>query len=317
MAAPVAITLDLGSSYGGMFIAAFIATGLWGGSCIQTFTYFVNYPGDSWVIKFLVAWLWIMDTTHQIVLNKGLYKVLISKFGSIEAVTVLQPEFTLQILFTVLVSSATQLFFTYRVWMFSGRKWYIPALLIPAVIAQFVVQTLYMYSLLHNPTLDQIRASGNLAIAFDSMAAVTDVAISACMVYLLLHEHTKFEPSNRMVSYLVLMTINSGLWSAIVALGVVITLVALPSPSLTFGAVYTCLSPIYCNTVLANLNSRNYIRQTGRNLTTPSQCLSHPLETFTRELDPRNQTNPISIQVDTTKIVDDESLKENDLKYTA
>jgi hypothetical protein len=316
-ALPTAISANLGSSYGGVFIAAFIATGLWGASSIQSFNYFFNYPGDSWILKSMVAWLWIMDTTHQVALNAGLYKVLISKFGSIEAVTVLRPEFTLQILFTVLGSTVAQLFFTYRLWMFSEKKWIIPAVLVPSVVAQFAVQTVYMTRLLINPTLDQIRASGTLAIAFDAMAAATDVGIAFAMVYLLLQENTQFKQSHRMVSYLVMMTVNSGLWTAIVALGVVITLVVIPSPSLTFGAIYSCLSPIYCNTVLANLNSRNYLRQSARNASTHSQ-ISHPMDTFARDqLDLRSQKqspNAISIQVDTARVTDEDSLQGNDLK---
>ena len=41
-------------------------------------------------------------------------------------------------------------------------------------------------------------------------------------------------------------------------------LVALPSPNLTCGALYWVMSPIYCNAVLGNLNSRDFVRDRGQ-----------------------------------------------------
>jgi hypothetical protein len=71
--------------------------------------------------------------------------------------------------------------------------------------------------------------------------------------------------SRQLISKLVLFSLNSGLWTAVVALATVITvggvhftllsatflsfhqLVAVPLPGLIFPALYTLLCPLYCN----------------------------------------------------------------------
>jgi len=98
----------------------------------------------------------------------------------------------------------------------------------------------------------------DLALVFNSIAAAINLLISFCMVYLLSKERTSFNSSNRVISVLIVFTINSGLVLAALSLSIVITLAVMPSPNLTFGALGFILSSVYCNTVLANLNSRAF-----------------------------------------------------------
>jgi len=264
MAAPPGLTsLNIGSLYGAIYAACFVSTGLWGVSCMQTFIYYTNYPHDKQWIKLLVAGLWLADTAHQVLIIVGLYRTVVMEFGSVVVLTSVPLESTWSILPSVIVSTISQSFFTYRLWKFSGQKAIFLMILIPSILAQFAATIVYMRDSLHNLTAAELHNSGHIALGFNTLAAVTDIGLAVCMVYLLLKERTGLNESNRMVILLVIFTVNSGLWSAIVALAVAITLAAQPSPNMTFGALYFVLSSIYCNTILGNLNSRDFIRQRG------------------------------------------------------
>jgi len=268
-------------------------------------------------VLLMVVWLWLMDTTHQALVIKAMFGIFVSRFGDVAALALIPPDFVSEIIFTVLVSSTAQLFFTYRIWLFSGKKWIFPALAIPTVIVQIVIQTVYMAGLLVNGSLPELKRENAMGIAYNSIAAGTDIALAGCMIYLLRSERSAFEVSNQLVSRLVLFSLNSGLWTAVVALATVVTLVMIPLPGLIFPAVYTMLCPLYCNTVLANLNSRKFLQQSSRTASTPSHG-NVAMDTFSRTGRAPPKSNVITIQVDTAKITDTESLQEgHDVKDTS
>jgi len=312
-AGPPSIAYNLNSSYGAIFLCSFISAALWGTTCTQTFTYFLNYPKDHTWIKLMVIWLWLMDTTHQALVVKAMFGIFVTRFGDVAALSIIPPDFVSEIIFTVLVSSTAQLFFTYRLWLFSGKKWMFPLLVIPSVITQLVVQSIYMAGLLVNGSLPQLKKENPMGIAYNAMAAATDVVLAGCMIFLLLSEKSDFKSSNQLVGKLIMFTLNSGLWTALVATATVITILAIPLPGLIFPALYTLLCPLYCNTVLANLNSRKFLQQSTANASMPSHS-NVPMETFSRSGERGPQRNVITIQVDTAKVTDTESLQEHDIK---
>jgi hypothetical protein len=260
----------------------------------------MNYPDDGRGMKFTVGWLWLMDTTHQILVIKTLYDICVTRFGNVASLAVIPPDFVAEIIFTVLVSSTTQLFFTYRIWLFSGKKWIFPLLVIPTVITQIAIQAIYMAGLLIDGSLEQLKRQNPSAIAYNAIAAGTDIFLACCMTYLLLAERTSnvSESTNQLIGRLVLFSLNSGIWTALVALSVAITLAAVPLPDLIFPAVYTMLCPLYCNTVLANLNSRKYLKH-GR-VSSPTGQI--PMESIVVRSPQILQSNAISIQVDTSRV---------------
>jgi hypothetical protein len=130
-----------------------------------------------------------------------------------------------------------------------------------------------------------LERENTLCIAYNTIAAATDIALASCMMYLLQSERSGFNSSDQLVGKLILFSFNSGFWTALVALATIITLVAIPLPNLVYPGVYSMLCPLYCNTVLANLNSRRFLQQSTTN---HHSSVSHggagsmALETFTR-----------------------------------
>jgi len=304
MDASIPAFVNLSASYGATFIGVVLATALWGISCMQCFVYFMNYTKDNWVTKALVAFVWTVGTVHEILIVKGLYVVLISYYGDLPRLSYIQPELVWQVFPTGLMALASQLFFAHRLWLFSGRKWQFPAIIIPAALSHLVLDLVYIPETVNIVATTNLKVVSNLSIAANAIAGGVDVVIAVCMLYYLRKEHCPFKGTKRMVTYLMAFTVNSGLWTALIAVVVMITEGVLPN-NIIFAAIYNMLAGLYGNTVLANLNAREFIRGSSTTVTVGSTGTSHRVPDSwpfnrARQTD-ATETSTLDIHLDTRK----------------
>ncbi|KAF8884623.1 hypothetical protein BD779DRAFT_767150 [Infundibulicybe gibba] len=255
--------VDLGPYAGVELLCTFFTMALWGVTCMQSFLYFFNNPTDSKYIKFLVVWLWIMDTVHQCLLISGSYKANVS--GQIYLIDNVRAEYVIVLLFTSLVSVPTQTFFGYRIWRFADKNWIIPVLLAPAILFQLAEGIILIDLNLSATVGTEMTASTRQAILISNFAvgAAVDILLSAGLCFLLWRSYmidgSSITQTNSMLHRLILFSINTGSWTALVAIATITMVVVFPGNFIYVG-FYFVLSPIYCNSLLANLNARSYLR---------------------------------------------------------
>ncbi|KAK0448785.1 hypothetical protein EV421DRAFT_1784555 [Armillaria borealis] len=235
---------------------------LWGISCLQIFLYFFNTQSDGHRIKCLVIWLWSMDTVHQGLIVSGVYKVI--RDNATASTDHICFEYLIQVLFTILVTTPAQGFFAYRIWIFSDKNKLIISFLVPAILFQFVDGIIFM--VINLPTTDELQftsTSKGVAIAYFIDGAVVDlfITVTVCLFlwrrYLRIGNTTK--ETRSMIHRLILFSINTGTWPAVIAIITLVMLMVYPTYYLYTG-LYFFLSPVYCNTVLASINARSYIQ---------------------------------------------------------
>ncbi|KAF7309946.1 hypothetical protein MIND_00367200 [Mycena indigotica] len=169
-------------------------------------------------------------------------------------------------LVTAFMAFASQLFFAGRIYKFLGRT-----RLAFVILAVFTISSLYQlggyiaFTVLCaktklNATMFQYE---KLVWSIWGMAAGQDILISLILIGLIYHHGSRSLPSTvQLVQRVTIFAINTGLWTSLCALFVIITMVAFPLKEAWIG-LYLMICPLYCNTVLANLNGRNYIRGTS------------------------------------------------------
>ncbi|KAF8435795.1 hypothetical protein L210DRAFT_3762595 [Boletus edulis BED1] len=94
-----------------------------------------------------------------------------------------------------------------------------------------------------------------------SLSAAVDVLIAIAMTYLLLRMRnaTGFANTAHILQRLIVFAVNTGTWTALFAVLSVVLLRLYPSTFLhALPAIPLC--SLYCNTLLANLNARAYVR---------------------------------------------------------
>ncbi|KII83626.1 hypothetical protein PLICRDRAFT_445933 [Plicaturopsis crispa FD-325 SS-3] len=235
MSSIVSSNVNLGPYYGVELVSTCFSFALWGATCLQTFMYFLNYPRDRRSIKSLVCWIWVMDTTHTMLLVTGLYSVLIHYFGNY-----------------------VYGFFCYRIWIFSQKRWIIPTVWAPAALFQVVgiiVFIIFRSSHLNDREHFTVRSELTLT-AVNGTAAVVDIALSFALIYLLWKSRIEgLEGSDHILQRVAIKSIHTGIWTAAFAACTVVTLAVLKNEQIYRG-LYFPQCPLYCNSLLANLNTR-------------------------------------------------------------
>lgn len=248
-----------------------MSAGLYGVACMQTFFYYVHYPHDSSRMKYFVGAVWVFNTINSALLFSGVYKYIIATLLDPTAISQQIPELALQILSAAPISMPTQGFFVYRIYIFGGRNLVAPILWGSQMIVQIVIAILYVARSLYTSNghvqsvsftvLDTTFFKDTIIVAL-TLAAIVDVLIAISMTYLLFKRRAVagFESSAHILQRLTVFAVNTGIWTASFAVLSAILLRALPSTNGLYLVFSVPLPAIYCNTLLANLNARTYIR---------------------------------------------------------
>ncbi|KAN0088260.1 hypothetical protein V8E55_005317 [Tylopilus felleus] len=260
-----------GSIYGSMYFAAILSTAFYGVTCMQTFFYYVHYPNDPLLTKTFVGVVWAFNTIHEALTISGAYKSLmdglISPYSLLNGVA----ELILQLLLTALVAITTQGFFVYRIYLFNGKKNVILLLVwAPLAVYQLASTIIYMKKSLYDADgsvhvieFFELEDRFFMGIATSSLAvaAAVDVSIAVFLTFLLVRKRTTagFSSTTHTLQRLTVFAVNAGIWTATFALLSLILLHVYPS-NLLYAVFAFPLCSVYCNTLLANLNARAYIR---------------------------------------------------------
>jgi len=82
MASSSTTIVDIGNTFGALFVGAFIALVAYGITMLQSYFYYMSFPKDDITTKLLVGAIWILDTLHIFFMCHALYFYLIIGFGN-------------------------------------------------------------------------------------------------------------------------------------------------------------------------------------------------------------------------------------------
>ncbi|KAL0947469.1 hypothetical protein HGRIS_013574 [Hohenbuehelia grisea] len=194
------------------------------------------------------------------------YFQLVTNFGNTSVLRALSTDWVIEGIFIPLVSLPTQLYFTHRIWIFSGKKWIFPAIFVPASLFHLAGRIAFTILSLRAPGGSDgpavIQRMAQLQIAFWAIAAAEDILISAVLIKLIWERRPgddEIKSTRDILRRLILLSINTGVWTALDALFTIILLVAYPT-KFYFAALVFVQAPLYANSLLANLNARSFVR---------------------------------------------------------
>ncbi|GJE90575.1 hypothetical protein PsYK624_067180 [Phanerochaete sordida] len=267
------VVLNVMSTYGVELIAAVFSTAFWGISCAQVFFYFLSYENDHWAIRFLVIFLWSLDTVVEAVTWSAFFPPLITQWGYLPSLLDVSALTIHRTWLASIMAFCAQIFFLFRIYRFTGgRRWTVHVVLaIAGVLAVWQIVGIIVYCawVLSDIQLISVTLALHRVVALSitnrATTAATDILITVWMTYLLATQRsrTQFGPSNRMLLRLMWLSINSGMWTAVFAL-TDFSLIAWRSTNLAFTLCELPLASLYLNMVLANLNARRYVRDRAR-----------------------------------------------------
>ncbi|KAG6860542.1 hypothetical protein C0995_010004 [Termitomyces sp. Mi166 len=227
---------------------------LYGVLLVQTYNYYQLYKKDVVWIRMLVCYLFIVETANSAFDMFIMYEPLILRFGTPEATEFFPTLFASEPIVIVAVSAPIQLFFAWRIMKLTKSIW-IPIIISILSFVSFaggcwtgtkiaILRLFIKKPELHTP-----------ALVWFSSACAADVLIAASLVYSLSKRKTGFVMTDDAISKIIRMTVQTGMLTAICAVGDVVFFMTLPHTAVNF-LWDLALSKLYSNCLLSALNAR-------------------------------------------------------------
>ncbi|PBK63894.1 hypothetical protein ARMSODRAFT_1023540 [Armillaria solidipes] len=288
------IIVDLTTSYGSLLVGSWLSCAMWGVSSLQVFIYYMNSGDfDPQFLRILVYFGTyfirveqetglltcrlenrVFDTTNGLLVLKGQWRVLIHEYGKIGDLGDTQFEILHHTWIESIVIFVVQLYFIRRIYIFSkqslrSEKLKYATLAILAVMVmlaswQLIGIAVYL-SYGYGKSLEVLSTPRliGLNISLRAAAVAADVLVSFGMVILLTRTGMpNFSKTKRMVHRLILVIVLSGALTAASAT-VVLILIKIYPASLYYCILEFSLCSLYFSTLLANLNTRDFVQSRG------------------------------------------------------
>ncbi|KAJ3737670.1 hypothetical protein DFJ43DRAFT_1045732 [Lentinula guzmanii] len=268
------VPFALGPTYGAYLWSAILCTSFWAITCVQVFIYFMRSSKDSKLIKYMILSVWALDTIHEAMIVGSVHVYLVTNFGDFQSFMTVIPTMLLEFLFQVIASTITQGFFVWRIFQLSthyslwskvkSMRWLAFAIWVPFGCLQIGLCVLYIVKGLQSPTVLTLVSPFfyNQTIVYLVIASAVDLALSltiTVILYQLRHsELSQYSSTSSALKKLIIISINNGIWTALFAILDLILYVAYPTTTLYLIFDFTMCS-LYTNTLLANLNARDYV----------------------------------------------------------
>ncbi|KAJ4473580.1 hypothetical protein J3R30DRAFT_3406489 [Lentinula aciculospora] len=232
------------STLGIWIIAFFLATILYGMGILQAWLYFHWYPKDGWKLKSLIVVIVLLETVQVATFFAATYNVLIRHFGNWVAVLDITWRNYSQVEW---LRNTTLGFHDSNRTIISGSNGNVPSTFISS-FAQ-IDTTTWIYSLLSASTF-----TCDVLIASALYVTLSGQRIAGAQYF-----PTR---SNTIIRKLTIYAINRGVLTAVAALINLILFLTIQNTFYYFIGLLTS-SKLYMNSMLAALNSRQYISQSS------------------------------------------------------
>ncbi|KAN0135333.1 hypothetical protein V8E53_006898 [Lactarius tabidus] len=251
--------IDIRNTFGASFIGFIVSVVLFGLTLGQTWIYYWHYwTKDTKSLKFFVAFVTVLDIAFTILTAYVLYWYLVLNFDNVEAAEETVWFTTFQSVIGAIGCTAVQFFYARRIYLVC-QNIIIPMVIVFICICSFASGIYTNVTLLSTQT--QSRYNSLLINVYVGMGCtiLVDALITSLMCWALHRKKTGVASTDSMIMTLMAYTMNAGLLSTALGVAMTISFILAPDSMITQG-IFWIVSKCYVNSMLAMLNSRNYIR---------------------------------------------------------
>ncbi|KAJ7867746.1 hypothetical protein B0H14DRAFT_2730902 [Mycena olivaceomarginata] len=230
---------------GPILLGIFLNTYLYGLVANQYMNYVNHKFNDPAWIRAIVIILFVLDTTHSAV---------VTNFNNPNILSTV--DWTIPFTGTVVATSAvvTQVFLIHRVFKLTKNKWLV-VFLATLSIGGYGCGCIASVKSGIIKEVGKFRQILPLAIGWLALLCITDLLITAILIFVFVHSKTGFRHTDTIINRLIRGAIQTGLFVSMFALGDLFCFVFAPTTSFYLIFAYP-IGRIYTNTLLDTLNAR-------------------------------------------------------------
>ncbi|KIY67970.1 hypothetical protein CYLTODRAFT_454018 [Cylindrobasidium torrendii FP15055 ss-10] len=247
------------TTVGCLYIAVVVGSALYGVGCLQAWLYFRKFSKrDNWWIKGCVIFVTVCDTVQMALISAAVYIYLVTNNGQPEHLKVLEPTLLVELLFSAGISVAVQMFYAYRIYILSNKKWYLAALVVFLAWASIIAGLVFLSKVLQYRYVNDLLLQTTLSMTSSGLSALCDIVITILLVFYLERSKTGLRKSTDMINRLILFAFSTGMPTTACAT-LSFSLMKGEPNSYMYILFYLIMGRFFTNSLLINLNGRAYI----------------------------------------------------------
>ncbi|KAJ7053929.1 hypothetical protein C8F01DRAFT_1374838 [Mycena amicta] len=235
----------------------------------QTFLYFQIFPMDSLKYKLLVAWVWLNDAAHTILICTTIWSYIVEHFGSEDFIKSIVPTLAVTVAITAITTLSVNIFYAWRIHKMSGGNRFLTGLISLLCLTRTGLAFVTTAEMILTKTFDNFNKQFSVILVSGlSISAATDIVVSIARYYYLRNLRQGYPGTQEMVDAVVVFTINDGCLTCAVVLGCIACLLRMPN-NFIWLSIYFTIAKLYSNSILATLKLRNWYRHRKRPMGIP------------------------------------------------
>jgi len=271
-AAPVFIDYHLDNTLGANLIGVVLTAVLYGVTSVQMYMYFQDWSSDGRVMRWIMAFLWFLDTFHQIMVTHGLYTYAVTDYGNPQTLLVAVWSVLGITTLSAIIELIVRSIFCYRLWRLSNNNVLLVAPMFLLSLLEFAGGITF--------TSKGSEVGGQYAL-FDTFSwvvyvslgsgVIADILIASLQAYMLWTRRTGIKRTDSIVRLLVAYSVNTGLLTSMCAVACFVTFATM-NDNFIYITFYHLLPKLLLNSLLATLNARQHLRKVDDPLSLPMQA---------------------------------------------
>ncbi|KAJ7112284.1 hypothetical protein C8R44DRAFT_798305 [Mycena epipterygia] len=245
---------DLNGSLGATEIGSVLGVFLFGIETLQTFNYYRGCPGDSIVLKRIVALVWFLELGHTMSAWHALYSQTVTFYGQPQYISSPPLSEDMTGLFAALIYTVVQTFFANRVRVLSGN-WCIMVVASCLTGLRLIANMGSVALLFHYSRVSILLQWRWLVSTALSLGLAVDILITGSMCHFL-HKmrSTEFKRTRTMVETLIVWSIESTILTSTAS--IIQIILFMTRTDLVWSCFFIIHAKLFSNSMLASLNGR-------------------------------------------------------------
>ncbi|KAH0832958.1 hypothetical protein J3R83DRAFT_11934 [Lanmaoa asiatica] len=244
------------TTIGTLLVGIFFNTYLYGLVTYQFAAYYRAKFDDRPAIKYMVLFLFILDTFHSASAIYMAWNYTVANYDNPAALAMAEWPYTFTPIGTALAALVTQIYL--GIWRLTGSK-ILYGVVIVLAIPSFILGMTCAIKAWIIKVLSELPRITPLVIAWLSMQVAADAFITATLIIIFSRSRTGFRKTDTILNRLTRGAIQTGLFAGIFSMGDLITFIVLPNTNL-YGMFAIPIGRIYTNTLLDTLLTRRLLK---------------------------------------------------------
>ncbi|KAK0221070.1 hypothetical protein EDD85DRAFT_1028602 [Armillaria nabsnona] len=260
---PVPAGYPIAELSGPYIVGCLLNWGLFGTLSVQLYLYYLAFPNDRRFTKYLVYGIYAIEFVQTMLVAHDAFAMYGYGFGDMDALTRINFFWLIGPIMSAIASCVGQVFYAYRIFIVSKSR-IIPISIICLSLTSSVMGMVIgigYYKVGNIAELNNRKTCIAVGVSCGA-AALCDILIAICMTYyassfshLLMRSTTEFRRTRLLVTKIIRLTIETGSFTAVVALLSFVLFIAFPH-QIFFITPGILVPKLYANCVYMVLNSR-------------------------------------------------------------